>query len=1157
MNRSSTWRLTTGRSLIRRPMLWHSMACVVGTMLCMGNASAANCDANLANTPPLYQVNVQIRGQNPVRNTFTVSSNASLMIFAQERGADITLEVLDSSGQLLGRGDNPVRRTGIQRVALAAQSGQRFYIAVTGKDHADSRGSVDLRVVDMNGAGATTCIEAQKHLAAADAAYATGQAVTRAVAGNAPATSSEEAYKDAARGYREAATSLAGAGPSPLLAATQLALATLLDVDGDGYAEARTWAAKAAETHAALGDDYGGARARAIEGASEFDVAVSVKKSGSTDAAKQAETLLADARHQLDAVVSFHLARKEFHDAAWAQNLIGLTFYYQSRYDEAIRAYRRAFPLYERSHERMRQAQVLQNLALVEYELGRLSDSLPHFKQALDAVKAEDNPKFVATLLSNYALANWASGADDLALRQLGDSLALTRTIQDTAQQAAGLHNIATVYASLGDDERALDFYGQAQTLLDVTPNVRTRTALLRAKANILRQQGHAEDALKMDRDALALASTYSKPRIMVQIARDLLVLGRSAEADEQLEAVLSTGSGSDEVQRAKALAVRAQMRSAAGNFAAAEADSRTALETFAAYELPVDQFEAWLTLADLLRHRGATDDAFAAVDRALALAEEVRLQSANPELRSTLMQPLRPAFDQKIAMLAERYQAAAGNPGVQAAFALRALETAEQARGRALADYQTLDVTAPGLDPTLLTHRQTLYRELAARRFRLEARLDRTGTADSESQAIRGEIANLRQEIDQIDARIGAASQNARGRRRERPKPASLALSRIPAGLAIIEYWVGNAGSFAWVVSRDGVKMRRLEASAANINSEASSMHAALRSFGSVPKAQRLEAGERLYKLVMEPLEADIKGVHTLIFALDGALHYVPFATLRCADAGKSVFLVQRYDIAVTPSIQMFLQPAPPTTPPAKQMLLVDDPVYGRFDPRVGNMTAAATSEPAPTLVRGATPGVNLPRLPGAAREAAAIAALMNTGTVDRLDGFAANRDRFLASGLDRYRLIHVATHARTDSEIPQASALILSTVDASGKEVDGRVLAADFVGVRLRADTVVLSACDTALGKRVAGEGLIGLQYVVLARGARSVISSLWPAIDRATADVMVKFYSVLLHQHTTVISAWSAASRATLEGPYGDPGIWGAFMLTLSHVDDVSLQ
>jgi CHAT domain-containing protein len=178
-----------------------------------------------------------------------------------------------------------------------------------------------------------------------------------------------------------------------------------------------------------------------------------------------------------------------------------------------------------------------------------------------------------------------------------------------------------------------------------------------------------------------------------------------------------------------------------------------------------------------------------------------------------------------------------------------------------------------------------------------------------------------------------------------------------------------------------------------------------------------------------------------------------------------------------------------------------------------------------------------------------------MPPNSVDRLDGFSASRERFLSSGLDHYRLIHVASHATTDPEIPQASALILSTVNESGKEIDGRVLAADFMGVRLHADTVVLSACDTALGKSVAGEGLIGLQYVVLARGARSVVSSLWPAIDQVTAEVMVKFYSTLLHQHSTVISAWSAASRAALKGPYADPGTWGAFMLTLSHIEDVN--
>ncbi|MBV8806746.1 MAG: tetratricopeptide repeat protein, partial [Sinobacteraceae bacterium] len=859
--------------------------------------------------------------------------------------------------------------------------------------------------------------------------------------------------------------------------------------------------------------------------------------------------------------VAFHTRRHEFYDAGYAQNYIGIAFYYEARYDEAIHAYQKALPLYEHLHEHTTQAQVLQNLALVEYDLGRISRAIPHFRRALNLFKREDNPKQYATTLANSALANWASGNQDLALHQYGESLALARKIQDTQQQRLDLHNIAAVYATLGDETRALDFFRQSLALPDTGQNARYRALTLRATANILRQQGHADEALKIDREALSLPATSSaKRRITVQVAQDLIALGRLKEAAETLDTVLNFAT--DEMDQARALRERGRLRALTGDQVGAESDFRAALATFKAYDLPIDEFDVWVALAQILHSRGPTPEAFAAVDQALALAEEVRLQSANPELRSTLLQPLRPAFDLKISMLSEQYLAAKDNAREREALALRALETAEQARARALADYETLDVTAPGLDPTLLERRRTLYRELAARRLRLEARLDGSGTSDSRSQAIRLEIASLRQELDQIDAKIGAASQTALARHPAAQKPTTLPLNNIPSGVAVIEYRLGSKDSFAWVVTREGVSMKQIGASP-RINSEAEALHTALLSFGAVPKAERLAAGERLYTSVLGPIEGQITAVHTLIFAPDGALHYVPFATLRRVEGGKKVFLVENHDIAVIPSIQMFLQPeAPhPTSQPSKEMLLVDDPVYDPADPRVKNPSAALAdtdlkvSGPALAVVRGAGSGGHLPRLPGAAREAAAIASLMPADSVDRLDGFAATRERFLTSSLGRYRLIHIASHATTDPEIPQASALILSTVNRSGQEVDGRVLAADFLGVRLHADTVVLSACDTALGKSVAGEGLIGLQYIVLARGARSVVSSLWPAIDQVTANVMVKFYSGLLRPHSTVISAWSAANRAALEGPYADPGAWGAFMLTLSHIEDVS--
>jgi CHAT domain-containing protein len=1127
-------------------------------------AFAGGCDSSMEAQPALLATTVSVRGHEPVKRPLPMRPASEIMVFAVEHGIDVTLEVTDAAGQVLGRGDSPIRRTGVQRVRLMARSEQQYFIVVTGKEHADAKGSVTLRAVDLDRSVKSSCLNAQRLLADADQAYAAGQAVSRAVA-TAQAVSSDKSYADAADGYKAAIAVLAGEQASPLLAQAQLDEAAALYQDVANYDESQKTAVEAARTFESLHDEYGKARARALEAASLIEIATSVRrKSTATDASQQASEMLGRARAELGAVSAFHAQRHETYDEALALNNVGVTYHLEGRFDEAIRGYQRSLAVYQQISERPRQAQVLANIALVEYDLGRLSASVASYRQILGLIRREDDPKLYVFVLLNSALANWASGNEDTALRQNAEALALARTIQDTFLQHGAIHNVACVYATLGDQTRALYFYRQALAVGTATLDARGRTASLRAIANILRQQGHAGEALNLDREALSLASTPpTKARITVQIAMDLSGLGQTTEAMQVLETLLKQRFAGDDVDRARALQIRAQLRTYSGDFSGAESDLRAALTTFRTYESPTDQFTVWVSLAELMRHRGATVEAFAAIDQALALAEEVRLQSANPELRSTLLQPLRPAFDLKISMLAEQYFAAKADARSREALAERALETAEQARARALADYQTLDSSAPGLDARLLERRRAIYRELAARRFRLEARIDRSGTEDAESQVIRSDIATLRQDLDQIDAQIGAASETAQSRYASGQKPTSLRLNKLPPNAAVVEYWLGDRDSFAWVIVHNGVSLVRLGATS-QINAATTALQTALRGFGTVAKADRLEGGERLYSLILAPMETQLSATRTLIFAPDGALHYIPFATLRCTSDGHKVFLVENHDIAVTPSVRMFLRHEGPHVvgSETRGMLLVSDPVYDPKDSRVGassrlaQNTALETPGPDLSLVRGVTGSpAHLPRLPGAAMEAAAIASLLPASDVDRLDGFAASREQFLGAALNRYRLIHVASHAMTDPEIPQASALILSTVDKDGNEVDGRVLAADFINLHLRADTVVLSGCDTALGKSVAGEGLIGLRYIVLARGARSVVSSLWPALDQVTAELMVKFYSALLHQHSSVIAAWSAATRATLGGTYADPGTWGAFMLTLSHVDDLN--
>jgi CHAT domain-containing protein len=202
--------------------------------------------------------------------------------------------------------------------------------------------------------------------------------------------------------------------------------------------------------------------------------------------------------------------------------------------------------------------------------------------------------------------------------------------------------------------------------------------------------------------------------------------------------------------------------------------------------------------------------------------------------------------------------------------------------------------------------------------------------------------------------------------------------------------------------------------------------------------------------------------------------------------------------------------------------------------------------------LLRGPQADGNLARLPGTAREAATIAAVFPAGSVDRLEGFAATRERFLNAGLARYQFIHIATHAIADSDVPQASALLLSRFDNRSQEIDGRVLAADFINVQLNAQTVVLSACDTAMGKNISGEGLMGLRYVVLARGARAVVASMWPVADQVSAELMARFYRTLLQEQLRAAPALSDAMRVAIKGRFKDPGLWAAYALTVAHLD-----
>jgi CHAT domain-containing protein len=564
-----------------------------------------------------------------------------------------------------------------------------------------------------------------------------------------------------------------------------------------------------------------------------------------------------------------------------------------------------------------------------------------------------------------------------------------------------------------------------------------------------------------------------------------------------------------------------------------------------------MEEFEGDLELARVLRQLGRSDEALAAIEQALAQSDAVRLQSANPELRAQLQAPLRPAYDLKLDLLREKYEhvLAAGRAAEANALAAAAFATADAARARSFADVAAQRYS-PVLRRTLVSEfrrREELYRELAARRFALDVRLERSGADDPRVRHLVADIAELRRQVDTVNTVI-AKDSLAHGATvptgHERTVPA------LAAGTVLVSYWLGSESAYAWAVVPGEMHWVRL-ASPRVISDQAAAFHRSLRRLVDVPVEGRLQAASTLSGTIIGPLEPWLSPARNWVVIPDGALDYVPFTALLTANAGAQAFIVLHHDVAITPAAWMLDTPLRrPRLSDRGKILLVADPVYQADDPRLAALrhsSAAAQTSPA----RAPDPAHReYSRLRFSGEEAASIAAQFPSGEIDELTGVDATRERLLALDWSQYRFIHIATHGIVDAQVPELSSLMLGSYDARGEVADRAVRVADVSLQTLTAEVAVLSACETALGTEVRSEGLVGMSSTMLARGARAVVASLWPVPDEVSAHLMTEFYRHMLRESMGPEAALATAMRSTISREASaDPALWAAFQVSVA--------
>lgn len=315
------------------------------------------------------------------------------------------------------------------------------------------------------------------------------------------------------------------------------------------------------------------------------------------------------------------------------------------------------------------------------------------------------------------------------------------------------------------------------------------------------------------------------------------------------------------------------------------------------------------------------------------------------------------------------------------------------------------------------------------------------------------------------------------------------------------------------------------------------------------------IETAQQLHRLLIAPARSLLAGKRRMIVVPDRYLTAVPFEVLLDGAAASPKpgaprswaslpYLVRSFSLSYAPSATVYVELQREKQRPAasKDLLAIADPVYEAEGVQAGPLLEMLTSRAAADITRA-----GFARLPYTAQEAAAVASLFAPARRDVLLRENANEDRFFELiAANNYRYLLFSVHGVASTRYPQFSSLVLTRLPNSSR--DGLLQVHEIYNLSLPSDLVVLSACETALGRNIQGEGLVGLVRAFLYAGANSVVASLWRVQDQSTSQLMAAFFREIKQGGRDNAAALEAAKLQMLKkAEYAHPFFWAPFILS----------
>lgn len=839
-------------------------------------------------------------------------------------------------------------------------------------------------------------------------------------------------------------------------------------------------------------------------------------------------TNLGDAREQADVLLAIADSHKR-----------------QGQSEQALSALEEALPLAQKAGNRNLEASVWNGMATVYLSQGESGKVLECSQNALRLAREENDLKAEAATLTTIGSHHRRRGELLMARSSFSDALAINQRLGDSANEAKVLVHLGGVHQDLGELERALEEYGKA---LEVHGSVETKDKDWEVYARLSLGQVHLklgdptaalswfDSALAISRgenDRLAGFSLYG-----IGMAR--LELGRTAEAIAALQEALPLRQKThDRHGEAWTLVELGKTCQSQGDLERAESHLREALVLSRQMGAWSVEASSLFGLARLHRDRGDLEGALAEIRQAVQILESVRSDLPEDRARSSFLASKRPYYDLYVDLLMRLESRFPGR-----GYASQAIEASEAARARSLLDLLAAGrLVTRGLSPELQQQEAELAGRLTLIQRVLYEELSRPVPSEEK-------VEELKTRLDQIQAErqdLAWKIQQEHPRYAEIRYPTPLGLPQIQERLdkdtALLEYFLGEEGAYLFVVTRERLTAHPLP-HAGEIADLADRVRRGVAASSRRTFDGYTQAAHRLHEILISPALPALAGKSRLLIAPDGALHTLAFEALltESADDRKAPdlsYLLRKFAVSYVPSVSVLSRlakadvPADPGGEPPLRFLAFTDPAYPA---RVG-----MRDEP---MARGEE-ALQLPSLPGTGREVSAIAGRYPKAEVKIYQGAEANEKNVRNNRLvERARWLHFASHGLVDERQPELSGLFLTPTGADGD--DGLLQVYEIFNLSLRADLVVLSACETGLGKEVTGEGLVGLTRAFLYAGAPSVVVSLWRVRDDTAPELMIGLYDGLDRLGDKAEALREAKLAMIRKGDYAHPYHWAPFIL-----------